>query len=404
MFLKKSGTIEELASISIDNIFITRYLPKANGTYVKVYLLGYQKSLLSVTNPKESEIISHQSLAQILEIPLSDVLDAWKYWESQGVIRKNPLAPSPDYEERENFSVEFLDLKEKYLLEHFQGKNSGDGDKKEQNIKRSAADKNLGEGPLEGNAAKESSPDKGSPEEKENYKNPYHCTPEDLIAANKVPQIRTMFGEINKIIHRSLYPNEKIEILGWFYNFNIEAPLIVKAYRFAKDKKNISGVHYVGGVVRNWYDLGITTEEQLEVHLESSNDRFFLYNRIFKALGFSNREPSEKEREIMDLWFDQFHFSIEIILRACEESIKIANPNISYIHGVLKNWDKHQLKTLEDVEKHRLASKQSSPSGPSLKKPARDKFKTKFHLSDSRTSKYNAEELEALIQKRQNKK
>ncbi len=393
MFFKKSRSIEELESISLDNIFLNKYLPKANGTYVKVYLLGYQKSLQGGGGQQEPPATSHQSLAKVLEIPLSDVIDAWKYWESQGIIEMHPLNLSSDYESRESFSVEFLDLKEKYLLEHHHWKNASD--KREETLSSE---------PREEKSTENTADESLSAASPDNYKNPYNCTPEDLIEANKVPQIRTMFGEINKIIHRSLYPNEKIEILGWFFNFNIEPPLIVKAYSFAKHKKNISTVQYVGGVVRNWYDLGITSEEQLQAHLESTKDRFSLYNRIFRALGFSSREPSEKEKEIMDIWFDEFHFSSEIILRACEESIKIANPNISYIHGVLKNWNKNQVKSLEDVEKLRVASKQSSPSKPSLKKPARDKFKTKFHLSDSRTSKYNAEELEALILKRQNKK
>lgn len=386
MFFEKSRSIEELESITLDNIFLNKYLPKANGTYVKVYLLGYQKSLQAAFDDKDQSRFSHQSLAEILEIPLSDVLDAWKYWESQGIIEIHPLTGSSEQDSRGNFSVEFVNLKEKYLLEHHHWKKPS---------------KETAETEQENSSSPES---RESPESTEDYKNPYHCTPEDLVEANKVPQIRTMFTEINKIIHRPLYPNEKIEILGWFFNFNIEPPLIVKAYSFAKHKKNISSVQYVGGVVRNWYDQGIISEDQLEAHLESTKDRFSLYNRIFKALGFSNREPSEKEREIMDLWFDEFHFSMEIILRACAESIKIANPNISYIHGVLKNWDKNQVKTLEDVEKLRTASKKNGPARPSAKKPTRDKFKTKFHLSDSRTSKYNAEELEALILKRQNKK
>ena len=398
MFFKKSLSTEELGSIPLDNIFINQYLPMANGTYVKVYLLGYQKSLQLTNNPKQSELFSHRSLAKMLEIPLSDVIDAWKYWESKGVIKIHPFTSSFDYEEQERFSVEFLDLKEQYLNEKFAPKNSDWSNPSQKEEKRRL------EEPAIVHQAKHPPQETSSIDSDENYKNPYHCTPEDLIEANKVPQIRTMFAEINKIIHRSLYPNEKIEILGWFLNYNLDAPLIVKAYHFAKEKKNISTVKYVAGVVRNWYDLGITSVQQLEVHLESTKDRYLMYNRIFKALGFSNREPSEKEKEVMDIWFDDFHFSTEIILRACEESIKISNPSISYIHGVLKNWHKNQVKTLEDVESLRMASKQKSSPNSSPQKNSRDKFKTKFHLSDSRTSKYNADELEALILKRQNKK
>ncbi len=392
MFYKKSRSIEELESVSIDNIFLNKYLPQANGTYVKVYLLGYQKSLQSRDLSEDQPVISHQSLGELLGIPLSDVLDAWKYWESQGIIRTHPLNPSSKYQERENFAVEFLDLKEKFLLEHHYGKLST-----EQEV--ASTDKVF----QQASQGQETFPQPSEEGALESHKNPYHCQPEDLIEANKNPQIRNMFVAINKIIQRPLIPNEKIEILGWFYNYNIEPPLIVEAYRLAKEKKNVSTVQYVEGIIRNWYDQGITSEAQLQNHRESQKDRFSLYNRIFRALGFSTREPSEKEREIMDHWFDEFQFPMEIILRACDESIKIASPNISYIHGVLKNWHKNKVASLEDVEALRQAAKQKKASKPSPQKSSGEPFKTKFHLSDSRTSKYNAEELEALIMKRQNR-
>lgn len=280
------------------------------------------------------------------------------FWESKKIIKKIPLSQEKEWD----YTVEFLNLKQLYIDNNYKSLQSLTQEEPESTT--------------------------------------YSCSTKELLDANKIPEIKDMFLQINKIINRSLVPNEKMQILEWFHNYNIDPPLVVKAFSYCRYKKNIKNINYVAGVIRNWYDLNITTIEDLEAHLAKQGERYSLYDRIFKAMGFMYREPSEVEFKLMDKWLDTYQFSIDIILKACENCSKTANPNLNYIDGILKDWHSKGVKKLEDIQNllHKNKEETSTPTTKS------QKIKTKFHLSESRISKYKANELEELLLNRQKNK
>ncbi|MDR5658875.1 DnaD domain protein [Serpentinicella sp. ANB-PHB4] len=361
MIFFKSPTKIDLGDTPIENIFIDVYMPMANGTYVKVYLLGYKYACDRDTSNK----IDHKSLAKNLNIPLSDVYAAWDFWESKKIIKKVPLSEE-DQDSEYNYSIEFLNLKQLYIDNNFR-------------------------------------PNHAPKEEKENID--YSCSTKDIIEANHIPQIREMFNEINKIIMRSLVPNEKMQILEWLQKYNIDPPLIIKAFSYCWHKKKKRSVQYAGGILRNWYDKGLTSVDELQEYLLKQGERYGLYDRVFKAMGFSNRPggPSEAEKAKMDAWVDEFKFSHDMILKACENCSKTSNPNINYIHSILERWYKNNITSLEDVEKESNLAAIKKPTNPQPKSTV-PQAKTKFHLANSRGDKYSAEELEKLVLNNQKKK
>jgi len=92
----------DLQDTPVENIFITDYMPFADGTYVKVYLLGYKYA-----NDKDStSSFNNENIAKYLQIPLADVLNAWTFWETQGIIKKH--IEDDEY----NYRVEFINLRQ----------------------------------------------------------------------------------------------------------------------------------------------------------------------------------------------------------------------------------------------------------------------------------------------------
>ena len=84
----------------VSNIFIEKYMPKARGEFVKVYLLMLKYNI-------SSEIgVSSQVLASTLNLLESDIMNALNYWNDEGVIKFVPI------DKMNNFSIEFLDLEE----------------------------------------------------------------------------------------------------------------------------------------------------------------------------------------------------------------------------------------------------------------------------------------------------
>lgn len=360
MSFVKGTTSIDLGDTPVENIFIDVYMPMTNGTFVQVYLLGYKYAL----NPEPNMKVNNMSIAKHLNIPLSDVLAAWDFWESKNVIIKHK---SEDGDEN-NYTVEFVNLKQLYIDNNYRPAH------------KISQHKDL----------------------EKQYKASSFLSPTDLIEANKVPEIREMFVEINKTIARELAPNEKLKVVDLLYKYNIDPPLIVEAFRYSKTQKNVRHIlSFSFGVIRNWYDKGLLTLEDLQDYLLRQGERYGVYSRVFKALGFHSRGPSEQEMKLMDKWVDDFKFSMDIILAACENSSRTPNPNINYINSILEDWHKRGVKTLEDVDV--LAGNYKKPTN--YKQPqASPKIRTKFHLAKSRGDKYTAEELEQMVLGNQKKR
>ena len=148
-FIKSTASID-LGDTPIENIFIDVYMPMANGTFVKVYLLGYKYSCDS----DMSKNVTNLTLAKNLNIPLSDVLSAWDFWESKKIIKKHTESEESETE----YSVEFLNLKQLYIDNNYKNIYSLQTESSELET--------------------------------------YTCSTTDLIDANKIPEIKEMFNEI----------------------------------------------------------------------------------------------------------------------------------------------------------------------------------------------------------------
>lgn len=80
MLTKLSPQTEKHIKLPLDNLFVTEYMPSAPEDYVKVYLLGYSYALSSTAD------FSLSSLCATLGISEADAKNAFKYWETQGLV------------------------------------------------------------------------------------------------------------------------------------------------------------------------------------------------------------------------------------------------------------------------------------------------------------------------------
>ncbi|HFL3696507.1 TPA: DnaD domain protein [Clostridioides difficile] len=345
MFFKENTEIN-LGEITIPNIFIDIFMPMADGLYVKIYLLAYRQACDGNSNPN----FNNSSIAKNLNIPLSDVLNAWKFWEEKKIIKIH----NDNDEDNLNYSIEFLDLKSFYL----------------NNILNSS------------NTSKQ--------EHTENF----------LETENQ--DIRNMFIEIKKISNRVLEPSEKKAVLDIIDKFNVTTNLVIFAYEYAKKKNGVpKPVKYIEAIIKGWYDSNLHTLEDVKNSLLDKEYRFKLYKIIFDELGFK-RIPTKIEKEIMDTWFDKFNMNIDIIIEACSKSKNIASPSIAYINGVIKNWYEKDIKSLVDLNESKEKVSQKNKKGQDNNNIVYKK--TKFHNFNETFTQYTSDELDEIIKKSQKEK
>jgi len=329
----------DLGDTPIENIFINDYMPQADGTYVKVYLMGYKYA-------KDRLDFNNETISKNLNLPLSDVLNAWNYWENEGIIIKH------ETDDEYNYIVEFVNLKQFYV------------DNVYKHI-RNVNDKNS------------------------------YVDNDKLISTARNPEIKTMMEEIEDMLGRPLKVSEKQKIITWLNKYKTKPNMMIQAFSYSVNNKKIKRFNYIESVVSAWYDAGVVDLDTMVEYLEKRNDRFSAYSRISKALGF-NRTLTEAEMRTIDRWIDEWDFSMEMILKCLDNSTKINNPNLNYFDKILSDWYKNGFKTIEDLKndkKPEKTKKETSKcknkfhnfiqsediSGDDLEKIAREKFKKKLN-------------------------
>ena len=323
----KSSTDLYLENTEIENLFIYEYMIPAKGEYVKVYLLArmYAERGSSITN---------EELAKELGIPDGDILNAWDYWESKKVIIKHFKPKS-----KLDYDIEFVSLKR---LMFGSGKNIS--------------------------------------QEKSVIKK--------LNETVATPELALLFTQIEQSMGRTLGGKELHDVRLWAEEWGLEDPVILKACDLCVKNKKKGDHAYLAGIVKNWYEKGLFDLKTLEEYLAENDKRHNLYKRVFRALGFRGRYPSEEEARIMDIWFDEYLFDISVVLDACKKTAGISSPSISYINAILKSWH-------EDGDSG-SAGNRTGTSGK--KKTALSEAMKSYELTRKENSKLHEKRVEEIYQ------
>lgn len=336
------GEVRDYGALSVPNIFLEKYMPSANGTHVKVYLYSLKKAY-----ERGSEGFSMSELAAHLSLSLEDVEMAWRYWEKAGLVRIHRTGENEE-------SIEFFDPR------------------------------SLEEGEREAESRIDSSADA----EEERSFSPSSDV-ERLVQANHVPEINSMFNNIDEMLRRETTNNEKMTILSWIMDNNMNPDVILEAFILASKDKRRLNVNYVGGMIKNWYTQNLTNMEALEEYLKSNEERMYEYRVILRSLG-AKRNISEAEMKLVDKWRDTFGYAMDIILQAMGKTVQTSNPSLAYIDGILSDWYQKGIRTVAEI-----AEKDVRPETP--KKDDRRSSKNRFNNFEQRTSDMSSEELEELF-------
>ncbi len=331
----------DLGDTPIENIFINDYMPVADGTYVKVYLMGYKYAKDKQHN------FNNETISKNLKLPLSDVLRAWDYWEEEGIILKH------ETDDEYNYSVEFVNLKQLYI------------DNVYKYIKNQEKDK--------------------------------INTNDELISRTKGSENKKMMEEIEEMFGRPLKISEKQKIVKWLSDYKMKPEIMAQAFSYSINNKKVKRFSYIESVVSAWHDEGVNDIDTMVEYLEKRNDRFSIYSRISKALGF-NRTLTEAEMKLIDRWVDEWAFSMEMILKCLDNSTKINNPNLNYFDKILSEWNKNGFKTIDDLKNDRKPE-----SKPKVAAKETTKTKNKFH-NFIQSDDYTGDDLEKIARKRFEKK
>lgn len=280
--------------VSIPYWFIKDYMPKALGSYVKIYiyLFGMCASLSETS-------ISLEETAKTLDVLHSDIIQCLKYWDAQGIV-------SFKYHSDEDFELSFS-LTPPATTE-------------ENNL------------PLSKTIISQTRP---------NY-----TMRELTIYKTENPNITKLFLIAEEYLGRLLSPTDEQVLFGLYDWLHMPLDLIEYLLEYCASNNHTS-IRYIEKVAINWIDNNITTLEaaKAKVMIEKK------YLTILSHLGISSQSITKVQKDYIDKWMNDYNLSMEIILEGCRRTVaQTSNPNIKYLDSILSSWASYKVKSLEDIE------------------------------------------------------
>ena len=300
----------------LPNKFIDEYMIKADGEYVKIYLLILRLQGMGLP-------VDVDRIADHLELTRKDVLRALSYWEKVGILQTGTAAAEIATTVTET------------------------------------------EKTVEANA-KTAGQTAGSPSPT--------ITP--VPDKNTLSPTEVQASMTNKDLERTIYmaetyigrPFSTTELNSFCYindqlHFSSDLLEYLIEYCVSRGKKS---VRYIESVAINWYQQGITT-------VKDAKEQSTLYSQnvfpIMKAFGISNRDPGSAELDYIKKW-NSLGLGTDIIIEACSRTLLATHQaSFPYANKILEDWKRLGVRNTSDIkhldDKHRSTTSTASDSASS---------------------------------------
>lgn len=326
----------------ISNIFIDKYMPSANGSFVKVYLY-----LLRLMSDSSANGISISNIADNLEHTETDILRALTYWEKLHLLTLKRNAQNAID------SITLHDLQEVSNLESTP------------NLNLNMHNASLVQDEISSTTAN------------------------NKLQDNK--DLNFVISIAEKYIERMLTPNDEQLILYLYTKAGFSPDLILELYEYcaSQGKKQY---RYIEAVASAWIKDNIKSADEAR----NNTDIYVAnYKAVVNEFGI-NRQLGQAEKDYIDKWSKSYGFDINIIKKACSKTLlTIQKPDFKYTDKILNAWYQKNVKTESDLE----ALEANFSKTPNKKTKTYQAAKTNNRFNSFSQRSYTSEELDELERK-----
>lgn len=348
--------------VMIPGIFIDKYIPTANGEFVKIYLY-----LLRVMKTQENGL-SIPQMADIFDHTEKDIMRALTYWEKLGLLR---LGFNSDHDLTD---VTLLDITSSLPLT---------------TSSEEIVDKKDPSSQIAATSTQSVSP---SPK----------VVKEEKISKPAVPVINIedlsnddLFSELlfvaQTYMKKTFKPIDCDRFAYWYLLFNRAYDVIEYLVEYCVELGH-ANLNYMEKVALKWHEQGLTSVRAIKDYTKSHNQNTY---GIMKAFGLSDRAPGTSESAYIEKWINSYGFSCELVQLAIAKTLTaIQKPSFEYTDSILTSWKKNGVTSKDDVSKldashQAIISRGQTSSGEARSQSKNNGKNNKFHNFEQRNTDYD---------------
>lgn len=175
-----------------------------------------------------------------------------------------------------------------------------------------------------------------------------------------VPErIRSSAEYAARRLGRPLSGREVDSILHWVDDYQFSEDLIKEVIDEGLDR-GISRFSYLNRVAQGWYEEGVRNLDDADRSRMEYQRLMAKHGKILRYLSLS-RPLTGPERKLLDKWSSDWGFSDEVIMKACDTTVNLRDPNFRYIDQVLASWREKGVRTVDEAERELRAFRQQKP-------------------------------------------
>ena len=209
------------------------------------------------------------------------------------------------------------------------------------------------------------------PEEKVSHiapgERPQYTEGDVLNAMDRDLDFRALYGEIQRLLGRTLNTEELKILLGFVRYLGLSADVISVLVCYCKDRARQKGrrnpsLRTIEKEAYAWAERGIDTVEEAAAFIQSQNLRNSRLSRLMQLLQIRGRTLTAAEERYAAAWLDM-GFDEDAISMAYERTcLNTGGLNWAYMNKILQRWQQAGLCTGEAV---RNGDRKSVPKGAS---------------------------------------
>ena len=184
---------------------------------------------------------------------------------------------------------------------------------------------------------------------------PQYTEQDVMQALNKDREFRSLYGEIQRLLGKTLNNEELKIILGFVRYLGLPADVICVLVCYCKDRAKQKGglrnpsLRTIEKEAYAWAEQGIDTIEQAGAFIQAQNLRRSRLQELMRILQIRNRELTPGEKNYAQKWLEM-GFHNDVIGLAYERTcINTGAMNWPYMNKILTRWHEKGFRTAQQV-------------------------------------------------------
>ena len=276
------------------------YVPECSAVYLMVYIYAIRQAQM-----KERDI-SNEMIAAALNINIIDVVNAFLFFSSKGLVKIHNFTSVADAE----FDVEFL----------FPQKQ-----------------------------------DRAKTDYRPSYK------PSEISRhMENNPKVSQMYKIVSGMLGKNLSSadTELLYSLYDFYRLPIEVILVLVEGCVAKGKKSM---RYIEKEAQRWSAAGVDSVKAARAQIKKREEFLSYANQVRAALGIGDRRLSARELEYMNKWQNELGMSVQMVQRAYEITVnQTGKLTFAYLNKILESWHGEGIHAPAEISRDKKTAEKAS--------------------------------------------